>query len=382
MLSWTCLKNHPQSAAIWHVAAPTGALVLKQHRHPRPFQQELRAYHEWLPALALAGPSSASPLEGEKLSVGTSGSAAEPPLGTSGSARDLPLGAHSSTSELPLKTSSHTHLMSLGTSNSTSILSLETSSPSSGLSLGPSSPTSALPLETSSPANSPSPQLYVPEPVGQPRIRVPALLACDLSTRTLALSASPGERLSLGTHAPALVPAAHAAAGRFLRALHELPVADDDLMPLVDAVAARQSEWHARARDLLTPAERDALQRLAARRDAFAGVRRVPCHRDFTPDNWLLGADGLCVLDFEHARLDAPEADLVKLCADVWPDRPDLAEAFFAGHGPLTPDATARLDVLLALHAAATLAWAERHDDPAFRALGRRALAVALERAP
>nr|WP_276600351.1 MULTISPECIES: phosphotransferase [unclassified Nannocystis] len=207
------------------------------------------------------------------------------------------------------------------------------------------------------------------------------MLAFDLSARTLALTVAPGERLSLGTHDPALAPAAHAAAGRFLRALHELPAADDDPMPLVDAIAARQSEWHARARDLLTPAERDALQRLAARRDAFAGVRRVPCHRDFTPDNWLLDADGLCVLDFEHARLDAPEADLVKLCADVWPDRPDLAEAFFAGHGPLTPDATARLDVLLALHAAATLAWAERHDDPAFRALGRRALAVALERA-
>ncbi|WP_434420760.1 aminoglycoside phosphotransferase family protein [Nannocystis pusilla] len=241
MLSWTCLKSHPHSATLWQVAGPESALVLKQHRHPRPFQQELRAYREWLPALALAGLPSASPL-------------------------------------------------------------------------------------------------------GELLVRVPTLLACDLSTRTLALTVAPGDRLSLGTHDPALAPAAHAAAGRLLRALHDIPIADDDPMPLVDAVAARQSEWHARARDLLTPAERDALQRLAARRDAFAGVRRVPCHRDFTPDNWLLGADGLCVLDFEHARLDAPEADLVKLCANVWPDRPDLAEAFFAGHGPLTPDATARLE--------------------------------------
>ena len=284
LLSWTCLHDHPRSAALWRVTAPAGALVLKQHRNPRPFQQELRAYCEWLPALG--GPASTGPL------------------------------------------SPWTH------------------------------------------------------DTDRLRIHVPALLACDLANCSLALTFAPGERLSLGTHAPALDPAAHAAAGRFLRALHELPVADDDPMPLVDAVAARQREWHARARDLLTPAERDALQRLAARRDAFAGVRRVPCHRDFTPDNWLLGADNLCVLDFEHARLDAPEADLVKLCADVWPDRPDLAGAFLAGRGPLTPDATARLDVLLALHAAATLAWAERHDDPAFRALGRRALAVALERAP
>ncbi|WAS94387.1 aminoglycoside phosphotransferase family protein [Nannocystis punicea] len=291
MLSWTCLKEHSKSATVWRATGPAGQLVFKRHRHPRPFQQELRAYRDWLPAVA----------------------------------------AH----------------LSLGTSRSE-----EPKDREKELSPGPRSLAGA--------------------------VRVPALLACDPAARVLALTAAPGERLSLGTHDPALAPVAHAAAGRFLRALHELPVADDDPMPLVDAVAARLAEWHARARGLLSPGERDGLQRLAARRDAFAGVRRVPCHRDFTPDNWLLAGADLHVLDFEHARLDAPEADLVKLRAEVWFDRPDLAEAFLAAHGPLTTDAAARLDVLLALHAAATLAWAERHADPAFHALGRRALAVAL----
>ncbi|MFZ6180120.1 phosphotransferase [Nannocystis pusilla] len=381
LLSWTCLKSHPHSAEIWHVAAPAGALVLKQHRHPRPFQQELRAYREWLPALT--GPSSANLLAlGVTLSLGTSSCAAEPPPETTASARDQPPGTLRSTGALPLGTSSLTSELSLGTSRLTGELSPATSSLTGELSLGPSSLTSELSLATSSSARALPPQPRRSAPVGQLCVHVPALLACELAHHTLALTVAPGERLSLGTHDPALAPVAHLAAGRLLRALHEIPVADDDPMPLVDAVAARQSEWHARARDLLTPSERDALQRLAARRDAFAGVRRVPCHRDFTPDNWLLDADKLCVLDFEHARLDAPEVDLVKLRADVWPDRPHLAEAFLAGYGPLTTDAAARLDVLLALHAAATLAWAERHDDPAFRALGRRALAVALERAP
>ncbi|MCY1061327.1 aminoglycoside phosphotransferase family protein [Nannocystis sp. SCPEA4] len=273
MFSWTCLKEHPKSATVWRAESPAGALVLKQHRHPRPFAQELRAYRDWLPRLDLRR--------------------------------------------------------------------------------APDSP-----------------------PVAHAPARVPQLLAFDAGARALALTVAPGERLSLGPSE--LVLSAHAAAGRFARALHSLPIADDDPLRLRDAVSARLDEWHARAAGLLSPSERDALQRLAGRRDAFAGVRRVPCHRDFTPDNWLLAGENLHVLDFEHARLDAPEADLVKLRADVWPAEPALERAFLAGHGLLTSDAAARLDVLLALHAVATLAWAERHADPDFRALGRRALAVAL----
>lgn len=292
MFSWACLKEHPKSATVWRVDGRGGALVLKQHRHPRPFAQELAAYRDWLPRLtasrhgvSLRAEAWTSPCSaGDHLSPGTS---------------DLPL------------------------------------------------------LPTC----------------------VPQLLGFDLGARALALTVAPGERLSL---ARSERPGAHAAAGRFLRDFHALPAADDDPVPLREAVAARLAEWHARAGGLLSPAERDGLARLADRRDAFAGVARVPCHRDFTPDNWLLAGDALHVLDFEHARLDAPEADLVKLRAEVWSTSPALGHAFLAGHGPLTVDAAARLDVLLALHAVATLAWAERHADTRFQALGRQALAVAL----
>jgi hypothetical protein len=325
MLSWTSLKKDPKSATVWRVDSPAGAIVLKQHRHPRPFAQELHAYRDWLPGL-LDAPR-----------------APHPP--------------HPSSPQEP-------HLR------------------------GPSSPQEP---HLRSPSDSPSPRLDLPEPLPPERsrepgtqdllaVRVPALLASDRRSLGLALSAAPGERLSLGTPEALSSLAAHAAAGRFLRTLHQLPAVDDDPVPLVAAVAARLEAWHARARDLLSPAERDALQQLAARTDAFAGVRRVPCHRDFTPDNWLLAGDALHILDFEHARLDAPEADLVKLSADTWSGRSDLAGAFLAGHGSLDTDADARLDVLLALHAVATLAWAERHADPDFRALGCRALAVALAR--
>lgn len=201
----------------------------------------------------------------------------------------------------------------------------------------------------------------------------PTLRGRDDGARLLALSDLPG------VPAPDVL-AAHTGAARFARALHDLEVPDPDPVPLVAAIAARRSAWDERAATLLTPAARAGLQRLARGIDAFAGVRRVPCHRDFTPDNWLWADARLRVLDFEHARLDVAELDLVKLCADVWPARADLGRAFLDGYGPLSVDASARLDVLLALHAAATLAWAERHRDPRFQALGERALAAALAR--
>jgi hypothetical protein len=196
---------------------------------------------------------------------------------------------------------------------------------------------------------------------------------------TLALSSAPGDRLSSGTHDPQREQAAHTAAGRFARALHDLPVPDDDPLPLADAIERRFAAWEDRSAGLLTADERTSLRRLAAAVDAFTAPR-VFCHRDFTPDNWLSEGTSVTVIDFEHARPDAAESDLIKLRAEVWSGRPDLRDAFLAGYGPIGADARARLDVLLALHATATLAWAARHDDPEFRAKGQQALDAALGR--
>lgn len=210
-----------------------------------------------------------------------------------------------------------------------------------------------------------------------PRITAtPELLGAD--SDALALTWAPGARLSPRT-SPQRERLLHAAAGRFARALHDLPVADADPLPLARAIERRLATWTGRSAGLLTADERAALHRLAAGIDAFTAPR-VFCHRDFTPDNWLSEETAITVIDFEHARPDAAESDLIKLRAEVWPDRPDLRDAFLATYGPLGADARARLDVLLALHATATLAWAARHDDPEFHARGRQALAAALGR--
>mgnify|MGYP002777679782 CR=1 FL=1 len=300
LFSWTCLKSHPGEHAVWRADGPSGSIVLKEHRHPRSFPQELRAYQDWLPRLEEA----LRRAEGPRDPV---------PAAPAGPPIDLD-----------------------------------------------AAPLARIPVAT------------------------PALLAVDVAARVLALSLAPGARLSPETCEPTLERRAHAAAGRFARALHGLAVRDDDPVALVDALRARLARADDQAASLLTASERAGLAKLARDVDAFAGVPRVPCHRDFTPDNWLVSGtsliefDTITIVDFEHARLDAPEVDLVKLRAEVWPGRPDLEAAFLAGHGPLSADATARLGVLLALHAAATLAWAHRHGDALFRARGRQALAAAL----
>ncbi|MBO0834193.1 MAG: aminoglycoside phosphotransferase family protein [Actinobacteria bacterium] len=60
---------------------------------------------------------------------------------------------------------------------------------------------------------------------------------------------------------------------------------------------------------------------------------QVPCHRDYTPRNWLVKNGVQYVIDFEHARLDVWLADLARLHLGIWSDRPDLKDAFLAGYG-------------------------------------------------
>ena len=85
--------------------------------------------------------------------------------------------------------------------------------------------------------------------------------------------------------------------------------------------------------------------------------------------------EGFFVVDFEHAHLDSPLLDMVKLWTEVWGARPDLEAAFFAGYGrTLTPQEHEQLRVLAAMHAMATVAWADEHADLQFAAAGRHAL--------
>jgi tRNA A-37 threonylcarbamoyl transferase component Bud32 len=126
--------------------------------------------------------------------------------------------------------------------------------------------------------------------------------------------------------------ALHREAGALLRRFHDAqpPLACDgwgaakiaefdDLMPIASQLLGK--------RDLaLARAEVEMLGGLPC-------PGQVPCHRDYTPRNWLVKDGVPYVIDFEHARLDVWLADLARLHLGIWPDRPDLKEAFLVGYG-------------------------------------------------
>ena len=168
----------------------------------------------------------------------------------------------------------------------------------------------------------------------------PRLHAADDLRSAIIVSAIPGEPVPWPAADPCALPdtdrlaeqALQRAAGVLLRRFHDaqppLPWDDwgaakiaefDGLMPMASQLLGK--------RDLaLARAEVEALSGLPC-------PGQVPCHRDYTPRNWLVKDGVQYVIDFEHARLDVWLADLARLHLGIWPDRPDLKEAFLVGYG-------------------------------------------------
>ncbi|HVH99274.1 MAG TPA: aminoglycoside phosphotransferase family protein [Enhygromyxa sp.] len=208
--------------------------------------------------------------------------------------------------------------------------------------------------------------------------RVPKLIAAAPELAALILERLPGTALDNDAEA---APDVHRAAGRFLAALHQLPWVDDDPLPLADALVRRTGAWLRQAP--LEPEQARVVERHGPRPELFSGARRVPCHRDFAPRNWLWDGGRLSVLDFEHARSDLALVDMTKLCVGAWSQRPALAAAFFAGYGRSPSDLEReQLRALVVLHGVASLAWGHARDDVELITEGRRALVSAAAWSP
>ncbi len=204
----------------------------------------------------------------------------------------------------------------------------------------------------------------------------PALLAArEGSPSALLMGARPGVRVDAQERPRATLLRAHEAAGAWLRRLHGLPFVDDDPLRLEEAVAARLDGWSRRASGRLAPATLSWVSARVHEAD-LTGVRRVPCHRDFGPRNWLWDdAAGLSVIDFEHARPDVWWVDVHRLVDDAWRTDPGLEGAFWLGYGRRPgPDERRLGDVLRLLYAVGTVAWGAEHGDAPFEAQGRAVL--------
>jgi Ser/Thr protein kinase RdoA (MazF antagonist) len=168
----------------------------------------------------------------------------------------------------------------------------------------------------------------------------PVLFAADALRSIIVVSAIPGEPVPWPAADLCAVAdtdrlseqAMHREAGVLLRRFHDAqrPLSRDDwgaakiaefdrLMPMASQLLSRRDVALARG-------EVETLSGLPC-------PGQVPCHRDYTPRNWLVNDGVQYVIDFEHARLDVWLADLARLHLGIWPDRPDLKQAFLIGYG-------------------------------------------------
>jgi thiamine kinase-like enzyme len=173
-------------------------------------------------------------------------------------------------------------------------------------------------------------------------------------------------------------PEQHRQAGAWLAQLHSLPHLDDDPLPPAAALIRRWQAWRRRADDRLASSLLTSIDQALDSHHHHAAAQRVPCHRDFTPANWLITADhDFGVIDFEHARADLWLSDCARLANHHWPQQPACATAFWAGYGRQLQDGEhALLAVLAAIEGCAAWSWAVDHGDSAFAARAYAALAT------
>jgi thiamine kinase-like enzyme len=117
-----------------------------------------------------------------------------------------------------------------------------------------------------------------------------------------------------------------------------------------------------------TPQERWGLAALRefTRSEAGFPATLSLCHRDFAPYNLLRdrryrGSRQWGVLDFEHARVDAPLVDVARALLTFGPARGDFLRAYQPGVAE-TQTAERVLPYLL-LDLLQTLRWSKRHAD-------------------
>ncbi len=179
--------------------------------------------------------------------------------------------------------------------------------------------------------------------------RAPRLRAFDASLATVILSAVPGvpapwpgQEVSGPAPERSAERAMQRQAGALLRRFHDSQTA----LPWKDFGLAKIEELDRLkplAAGLLTAREMAFAQAEVAALGGIACPGMVPCHRDYTPRNWLVDAGTLSVVDFEWSRLDVWISDLARLHLGAWTNRPDLQEAFLSGYGRNVSDTDRRI---------------------------------------
>jgi len=176
----------------------------------------------------------------------------------------------------------------------------------------------------------------------------------------------------------------HEQAGKFLRAFHDIEFEDVDKVDLFSAYIKRFEGWskqgQAQKGGGLEPTLYAWIKHhldSTSTAPLLQNVSRVPCHRDYTPRNWLVNsATSLGIIDFEHSNPDLWLADTHKLWSAYWIKQPELETAFWQGYGHTPSDDERLLSLKLAtLENMVTTVWSIEHGDKTYEAHGRKMLA-------
>lgn len=169
-------------------------------------------------------------------------------------------------------------------------------------------------------------------------------------------------------------------AGQWLRSLHQLPVETTDRLSFSATMLKRlQSTWP-KVQDLVSDDVRSQVSALESelRAGTIPDGLRVFAHRDFRPRNWMIRRDSSFVaVDFEHARADFAEWDLVRLLP-FWRDASNLQRIFLRNYrDPRLKLSDARLRAASLIDALQTLAWGIEHSREEYRESGQVLVAQA-----
>jgi len=194
-----------------------------------------------------------------------------------------------------------------------------------------------------------------------------ALRAVDDAAMVIVTSALPGR-----VHSGDLPASAHRQAGAALRRFHDA-APPRELPWFHDWLHGRAGHWSGQAATLLSAADTAVIGSHLAALAETKVPPGGPCHLDFQPRNWVISRSGdVSLIDFEHARIDLPARDLVRLRFRIWAARPDLRDAFLDGYGrPLTEDEDQLIWHLGAIDALTALVRGHETDDPELTTWGR-----------
>ena len=132
-------------------------------------------------------------------------------------------------------------------------------------------------------------------------------------------------------------------AGVVLRRLHDA----EAFGPCDDLLAEKEAEldeWITRGSPFLSKSEGDLARWCVRALADLPPPERVPCHRDFTPRNWLVAGGRVHVIDFEETRPEPWVVDFGRMAIGWWGHAPHLMDAVEEGYGRrLTDDDVAMM---------------------------------------